>query len=62
MPYDWDFGPTEKKLKMDRVIKPSEWVSLVHTADHSDQFDVIFVKHPLTDDIKDDGTSVIKVF
>ena len=62
MPYNRDFGRIKKKFKMDQAIKPSEWVSLVCTADRSDPFDVIFVEHPLMDDMKDDWRPVIKVF
>ena len=47
---------------MDWAIKPSEWVLLVPTADHSDPFDIIFVEYSLTNDMKNDGTPVIKVF
>ena len=63
MPCDRDFGCIEKKkMKKDRVTKPSEWVSPIKEADCNQPFEVVFVEHPVTDDMKDDDMPVIKVY
>lgn len=62
MPIDQDFSKIEKKKRVcDKVLVPSFWVDLVRQAQIKNPFDVVFVEHPLTDDLKPDGTSVVKV-
>lgn len=62
MPCDRDFGRIEKKRrKKDRVILPSEWVSLIKSTDQQKPFKIVYVEHPLTDDMQPDGTPVVKV-
>lgn len=62
MPCDRDFGRIEKRRrKKDRVTKPSEWVELIRSTDQRKPFNIVYVEHPLTDDMKDDGTPVVKV-
>ena len=60
---DRDFGRIEKKkMKKDRVTKLSEWVSLIKETDRNQPFEVVFVEHCVTNDMKDDGTPVKKVY
>ena len=62
MPCDRDFGRIEKKkLKRDRVVVPSEWVNMIRTVDTKHPFNIVYVEHPLTDDLTDDGTPVVHV-
>ena len=62
MPCDRDFGRIEKnKRKKDKVVKPSEWVKLIEQTDLSNPFRVVFVQHPLTDNMERDGTPVVDV-
>ena len=51
-----------KKRKKDKVSLPSEWVELVRNTDHQNPFTIAYVEHPLTDDLQDDGTPVVRVF
>ena len=61
MPCDRNFGRIEKRMrKKDRVIFPLQWVSLIKGTDLSSPFDVVYVEHPLTDSMMDDGTPVAK--
>lgn len=63
MPCDRDFGRIEKKKrKRDKISLPSQWVDLVKITDHENPFSVVYVEHPLTDDLQDDGTPVVTVF
>ena len=39
----------------------SEWVNLIRETDRSNPFRVVYVEHPLTDDMLDDGTPIVKV-
>ena len=62
MPCDRDFGRIEKKRrKRDRVAQPLEWVNLIRETDRTNSFRVVYVEHPLTDDMLDDGTPIVKV-
>ena len=62
LPCDRDFARIEKnRRRKDRVVKPSEWVNLIKETDLSNPFQTVFVEHPLTDDLKHDGTPVVKV-
>ena len=62
MPCDRDFGRIEKKRrKKDRVAQPSEWVNLIRETDRTNPFRVVYVEHPLTDDMLDDSTPIVKV-
>ena len=62
MPCDRDFGRIEKKKrKLDRVVVPSEWVNMIRTVDTKHPFNIVYVEHPLTDDLTDDGTPVVHV-
>ena len=61
MPCDRDFGRIEKKRrKKDRVAQPSEWVNLIRETDRTNPFRVVYVEHPLTDDMLDDSTPIVK--
>ena len=62
MPCDRNFGRIEKRRrKKDRVILPSQWVLLVKNTDTRKPFNVVYVEHPLTDNMIQDGTPVVKV-
>ena len=62
MPCNTHFGRIKQKKKtVDRVCKPLEWVNLIKTTDNKTPFTVKYVQHPLTDNLGDDGTPVIKV-
>ena len=62
MPCDRDFGRIERRRrKKDKVSLPSEWVELVKKTDHQNPFTIAYVEHPLTDDMRDDGTPVVQV-
>ena len=62
MPCDRDFAHIEKKRrKKDKVIKPSEWVRLIENTHLVDPFRIVFVEHPLTDDLKADHTPIVTV-
>ena len=62
LPCDRDFAHIEKnRRRKDRVVKPSECVNLIKETDTSNQFQTVFVEHPLTDDMTNDGTFVVKV-
>ena len=62
MPCDRDFGRIEKRRrKQDKVSKPSEWVELIKTTDVQNPFTVVYVQHPLTDDMQNDGTDIVIV-
>ena len=62
MPCDRDFGRIEKKRrKKDRVAQTSEWVNLIRETDGTNSFRVVYVEHPLTNDMLDDGTPIVKV-
>ena len=37
-------------------------MSFIKETDRNQPFEVVFVEHPVTDDMKDDGTPVIKVY
>ena len=41
---------------------PSEWVQLVKSTDKSNPFNVVYVEHPLTDNLRSDGIPVVKVY
>ena len=62
LPCDRDFARIEKRRRRkDRVVKPSEWVSLVKETDISILFKICFVEYSLTDNVTPDGTPVVKV-
>ena len=62
MPCDRDFGRIERnRRKKDKVTVPSQWVELIRKTDQINPFRVVFVEHPLTDDLKQDSTPVVKV-
>lgn len=62
MPCDRDFGRIEKKRrKKDKAILPSDWVTLIKTTDQQKPFKTVFVEHPLTDDMRPDGTPIVRV-
>lgn len=63
LPCDRDFAIIEKKRqRADRVLVPSYWVDLVKNARRTNPFKVIFVEHPLTDNLQHDGTPVVRIF
>lgn len=62
LPCDRDFGLIEKqRRKMDRVLLPSEWVSMVRSVARNNPFEVRYVAHALTDDLHNDNTPVVQV-
>lgn len=62
MPCDRDFGRIEKrKKKEDRIIVPSEWIKLIKETDLKSPFTIVYVEHPLTDNMQPDGTPIVKV-
>jgi hypothetical protein len=57
---DRDFGRIEKnRLKVEKVSFPSQWVDLIEKTDK--KFNINYVNHPLTDDLKPDGKPIIIV-
>ena len=62
MSCDCDFGRIEKKRqRKDKVVGPSEWVGLIKEMDHANLLNILYVEHPVTDNMMSDGTPVIKV-
>ncbi len=63
MACDRDFGTIEKfRGRKDLVLFPSEWVKTVKRAKRqSPAFEVVYVQHPLTDDMEPDGTPIVNV-
>ena len=62
MPCDRDFGRIEKKQqKQHQVSKPSEYVSMIKSANSQKPFEVVYVEHPVSDNMQNDGTPVVKV-
>ena len=62
MPCDRDFAHIEKKRrKKDKVVKPSEWVRLIESTFPVDPFRIVFVEHPLTNDLKPDHNPIVTV-
>jgi hypothetical protein len=56
---DRDFGLIEKSRKcVHKVNLPSEWVQLVRNANKKNPFEVIYVNHPLTDNLVNDSTEL----
>ena len=63
MPVDRDFAHIEQlKRKQDKFHFPSDWTNLIHNAQNVSSFQVVFLEHPLTDDLVDDGTPIADVF
>jgi len=62
MPIDREFAILEKKRKkMDRVIKPSDWVTFLRNAKERNPFVLKYVQFPFTDDLQTDGTPIVTV-
>ena len=62
MPCDSDFGRIEKeRKKKDKVTMPSQWFELIRKTDQVNPFKIIYVEHPLNNDLKNDSTPVVKV-
>ncbi len=62
MPCDKDFGKIEKlRLKTETVTSPSEYMETVKKSQMNPPFRVVYVEHPLTDDLENDGTPVCRV-
>jgi hypothetical protein len=59
MAVDRDFAQVEKlKRKHDQFPSPSSYTTLIRNARPNQPFKVIYVQHPLTDDLCDDGTPI----
>ncbi|CAG7730209.1 unnamed protein product, partial [Allacma fusca] len=62
MPIDADFGLIEsKKRRMEQIFLPSDIVEIVKSARLLSPFNVVFVNHPLTNNLCDDGTPFVIV-
>ena len=62
MPCDRDFAHIEKKRrKKDKVVKPSEWIFLIEKTVIDNPFRIVFVKHPMTDDLEKDHRPIVTV-
>jgi hypothetical protein len=63
MPTDGAFGKIEKqRRRMDKVAVPSTWIKLIKEAQNAPPFEVVYLKHPVTDDMQDDGTPVVDAY
>ena len=61
MSCDRNFGRIEKKRKKDKITIPSQWVELIRKTDQVNPFKIIYLEYPLTNDLKNDSTPVVKV-
>ena len=62
MPCDRDFGRIEQKQqKRHNVCRPSEYVEMIKEANKIHPFEVVYVQHPVTDDMESDGTPIVNV-
>jgi len=62
MQIDGDFAHVEKlKKKSEKFNFPSDWVNLIKSSNKSKPVRVIYMQHPLTDDLTNDGTPVVTV-
>ncbi len=62
MPCDQDFALIEKQRRhKQQVLVPSGWVNMIKEA-RNENFEIVYVQHPLMDDMRPDGTPVCKVF
>ncbi len=62
MPCDSDFGKIERKRKKrEKVLVPSAWTEMVKEAQNNPPFRFVFVEHPLTDNLEDNGTPIVRV-
>ena len=62
MTYDRDFGRIEKKRRRkDRVVSPFEWVRLIKETDRVNSFNIVYVEHPVTDNMISDRMPVAQV-
>ena len=63
MPINKDFAHIEKaKRKHDTFHFPSDWTRLIRSSLRNSPFQLIYLEHPLTDDLCDDGTPIARVF
>jgi len=63
MACDRDFALIEKqRQKHDKFYFPSDWTKLIRNANKDKPFNLVYLEHPLTDDLCDDGTPVAIVF
>jgi hypothetical protein len=63
MPTYGAFGKKEKRRRrMDKVAVPSTWIKLIKEAQHAPPFEVVYLKHPVTDDMQNDGTPVVDAY
>jgi hypothetical protein len=60
---DRDFGLIEKlRLKVHKIALPQEWVNLVKSANKKNSFEVIYVNHPLTNDLMPDSSEICTIY
>jgi hypothetical protein len=63
MPTDGAFGKIEKRRRrMDKLAVPSTWMKLIKEAQNAPPFEVVYLKHPVTDNMQDDGTPVVDAY
>ena len=46
---------------MDQITIPSQWIALIRKTNQVTTFKIICVENPLTDDLKNDFTPIVKV-
>ena len=52
----------KSRRRRTKAVLPSTWVELNKSCQPNRPFEVVFVKHPLTDDMRPDGTPIVSVF
>jgi len=63
MTIDGDFAHIEqKKRKQDKIEYPSEWIDLMRSCKENIPFNILYVNFPITDDLTEDGTPIVKVY
>ena len=62
MPVDSDFGKIQLQTnRSDKVAGPSKWVNMVETAQPSNPFEVVYLQHPCSDTLMNNGKTIIRV-
>lgn len=62
MPCDMDFAKIEKKMrKSDRRLLPSDLTDLIKSCVVKAEWNLVYLAHPFTDNLKHDRTELVKV-
>ena len=51
----------KKRRRKDKIVKPSEWVTLIIETDLVHPFQVVYLRCSLIYDLKSDGAPVVKI-